>query len=554
MTNRQRPFTFLGQTIESLFFLLFLLLIQNDMSTVSATFHPLPKIPQNPCSFTSRLLYNPASTSDQNGLSIQLLPLARNPHPSVVAAYTPLFRCIVPIQYEHRFIVGDNFAIRRIDSRNSKGLLRTASIHSTSLSLQNGVTETDERLLCFFGCLRVLYRVSIQSNSLSSNTIISTGHSKPTSIAFHVLVIMKRKWPSCNKLMASELVQLGFKSERRVKALPVTRGMSNREQDERQSGADSIVDSVSTRKVILSNIPIGSVGKPQPIETIAPDQPVKNCVPSMLYKSAGEAPPLFPQPAVAMQRSHHIFHRLPSQLRVFADNISGFVGRLFPKKLSTSGKVTHNDHLCTIVLNALRHRLRVARADKTTQASYSDTVINLVISPTDPLPPEKVVASCILAEDSSKAYIMSNSQTSFQNKICRFDGCKIQHFHYSPTGQIIKVVSSAWCIRPELLACPLQSSSGTFLKKNGYDDSIPTAPTTTQSRKPIPAIFQVTEPSDDRRKAVRSAIKMLRNSQSFANMGERQVIKSKVVRKGPNRFIVILWFSQQFLEEVGDGV
>lgn len=560
MINRHIQDVFLTQTIPSLtfLFLIFHLSSKNEKATVSAAFLRSSKMPQNPCAFSSRVLYHASSISDQDGLSIQLLPLARDPSASFVSAHSSVARCVIPIQYEHRFSVEDMNLVRRVTKTKTRSLSNWSSMHTTTSTLHDSVSPHEEQLVCLFGCLRLLYRVSIEPDIVGEN-IIPTGTAQPASTIFHVLVIMQRKWPSCHKPTASQFEHLGFESNRDFKEATTTQAIPSRKVNDRKLRGYSFTEKESTPAVGIPNIPIGAIGDPQPIRTTAPGQPMTHCVPSEVFRGAGGLSP-FTTPDERMPRVHRIFHHCRSYIKSLEKKTWNNVRRLFLTKSPTSAKTVQTSALCTMVALELSHRLRLARAGDTLQSSYSETVTNVLISTTDPLSTQLVVPTCVLSLHTGAAYSVPLSPTSIQKRICQLDGCKVQHFRYEKTGQIVQFLSSARCTQPELLSCPLQASSrsdggssGVIQKKTNDGNLVTVSPANTQSRKPIPAIFEITEPSDDRQKAVRKAIKRLRKIDGFGNIGDRDVIRMKVVRKKRNRFKVILWFRQWFLEQGGDN-
>lgn len=192
---------------------------------------------------------------------------------------------------------------------------------------------------------------------------------------------------------------------------------------------------------------------------------------------------------------------------------------------------------CTHVYNTLMHQHHIGRKG---ERSSSNNIIQV----------KSLFFSCSLCSlspaDFEICYVPSFGQNVHPvaldqvDIVCQF-GCRKQYFRYQPTGEIALFIFESNCI----LQSAFQPCSSVQISKRYLWEQNPLSLPT---KVPIPAVFQVTDPENDRKRAVRRAVRRLRKRVGFRTMKTSSIVESKVVRKGKFVFQVILWFDLLRLE------
>lgn len=415
-------------------------------------------LPLNPCKYTNDLLYG---STVETAFSGELFPVANDPSPISLFQYvSSLIRCFIPGQEETSSFFPEKTTLPRT--------------YPTLLSIN------DEHYLCLFGCLRVLYRI----------TIFSGDKTKAAPGTFYVLIISDREKTSC---------------PRRDGLKPSTKSDSARQsflgrghEPHPVSKSINIVPkehSVASNHIVVRKTPYNP-------------NLIKNCVPTEKYSGRSA---LLNKPKSWSQY---------------------WQSALLPNTTKS---------VCNGIYKNLVERYKLASGMKTTILDYNEMVKNMFLNQGNhgksALFP-KVTEICYVHPVYKSVKVVSSK---FTDSICRF-GCLKQFLKYELTGDTVLFIHSFYCRESVFYPC----HEDTRLNP-GIINLRLRRPTTTSSRKPISAVLHVTEPSDDRAKAVRKAIRRLRRSPGFGNIQQSE-IKTEVVRKGKYRYRVFLRFNVFLLE------
>lgn len=403
----------------------------------------------NPCKYTNDLLYGSTVETAFKG---EIFPVANDPSPISLFQYIfSLTRCYIP----------------------SQTLPRTNPI---------AISGNDEHYMCLFGCVRVLYRI----------TIFSGDKTRAQPGTFHVLIISDREKTSCL---------------RKNGVNPATKTYSNKQSLlDRGHRPHPLSDSkyIIRRKasMAVNRIVVGNTPRNPNL--------IKDCIPTEKYSGRS-----------ALLRKP----------------------KTWPQTLQSALLPNSTKSICNGIYTKLLERYKLASAMKTNIRDYGELVKYMFLQTQSKQDKStlypKVAEICYVHPIYKTVQVVSSK---FTNLICRF-GCLKQYLKYELTGDTVLFIHSLYCRGPAFYPC----DEDTFLNP-GIFKLWRRIPTTTSFRKPIPAVFHITDPSNDRAKAVRKAIRRLRRSSGFGNIQQSQ-LKTKVVRKGKNTFKVILWFNILFLFE-----
>lgn len=437
-------------------------------------------VPSDACQYTSDLLY---STNVETSFTGEIFPVAIDPSSQHLSKFNPLTRCYIPVQTEKK-------------SRSLGGGL--ASIRQ--LSKPTSLKLSEEYLLCLFGCLRFLYRVS---------TFKADFESEESNI-FFVLIISKRQTASCPYVKNSTFVSSSFSGKQYYSAHQ--RDLQNSFNDKREPSGTAMGLYAKTRNERMRHKKY-FIDKCIPNERDKRDTNVKN-----------------------------------SFIRATEED---------------KDSIDFNQHmakrsLCRNIYNSLANRLHIAKRRNPLLTDY-DEIVKIVepkrvlfvpkrlsLNPSEISYLPQITSTCYI-DSSSRSIHVVPTESSIK-LICRF-GCERQYLKYIPTGDVVRFLHKPRCYSPAFAPCCGDASQPSlFGCRNIFGRGFRTfSNVNTALRKPISAIFHVTDPKDDRRNAVRMAIKRLRSREGFASI-PRSKIGTKTIRKGKFKYKVILMFDLILLE------
>lgn len=403
-------------------------------------------LPSNLCKYTNDLLYG--STIESTSFSGEIFPVANDPPPIYLFQYLSetLIRC---------YISGTETSSSGSDTRVLSG--------------------NDEYYLCVFGCVRVLYRITIYSGNKSN--------------VFYSLIVSDREKTTCPRTD-------GLKTVTKAESMKHSFPPQSHDLSLLSKSGDILLKEQS---VVSSHIVTGRIQRNPNL--------IRNCVPTEMYSS-------------------------PSALLNKPKSWSQFwQSALLPNTTKA---------LCNGIYKNLLERHKLASGMRTTISDYTEMVKYMFLLNNQhkktPLFP-KVTEICYIHPDSKTVHVVSSI---FTNSLCRF-GCLKQYLKYELTGDTVLFIHSLYCRNVVFYPCSEDTRLNPDIVKTRFKI------TKNSDRKPVPVVFHVTDPSGDRRKVVRMAIKRLRRSPGFGSL-QRSEIKTKVVKKGKHRYRVFLWFDLFLLE------
>lgn len=182
---------------------------------------------------------------------------------------------------------------------------------------------------------------------------------------------------------------------------------------------------------------------------------------------------------------------------------------------------TYPKNICCMIFNDLLNRYNEISSGVDRSKSI-EPVSQLVGSG---IPP---AVNCLLPPDRS---VPIQQEITAENEYqCTF-GCIYRTYLHYATRTPVQFIFPGACVLNMFMPC-----------------YVACAPTNTPSRLPIPAILQVTDPSNDRDAVLRRAVDMLKAEQGFSQFTEDNIVETRTVVQGNNTYKVIIWFEQSIIE------